>query len=41
MLTKLKQHFLQHTTAYVVIGAMGGAITIGLACAAFVFDRRC
>ena len=39
MMNKLKAHFLQHTSAYVIAGAAGGTVVVGLACLAFVLFR--
>ncbi len=38
-MNNLKAHFLQHTRAYVIVGAAGGTIVVGLACLAFVLFR--
>ncbi|HEY4724183.1 MAG TPA: hypothetical protein VII92_20175, partial [Anaerolineae bacterium] len=39
MIAKLKAHFLQHTRAYVIAGAVGGTAVVGVACLAFVLFR--
>jgi murein DD-endopeptidase MepM/ murein hydrolase activator NlpD len=39
MMNKLKAHFLQHTTAYVIGGAVTGVVAIALVCVVFVLVR--
>ncbi len=39
MIDKVRQHILQHPTAYLIGGAVIGAIAIALVCAAFVLAR--